>query len=82
MFITIYVINKTVCKIKIKNIIGEHDDGKWYFIKRLARGMAKIASSFYPNNIIVRLSDFKSNEYRNLIGGELYEPDEITEYAR
>ena len=63
-------------RIKIKNIIGEHDDGKWYFIKRLARGMAKIASSFYPHNIIVRLSDFKSNEYRNLIGGELYEPEE------
>ena len=63
-------------RIKIKNIIGEHDDGKWYFIKRLARGMAKIASAFYPNNIIVRLSDFKSNEYKNLIGGELYEPSE------
>ena len=63
-------------RIKIKEIIGEHDDGKWYFIKRLARGMAKIASAFYPNNIIVRLSDFKSNEYKNLIGGELYEPDE------
>ena len=63
-------------RIKIKNIIGEHDDGKWYFIKRLARGMAKIASAFYPHNIIVRLSDFKSNEYKNLIGGELYEPDE------
>ena len=61
-------------RIKIKNIIGKHDDGKWYFIKRLARGMAKIASAFYPNNIIVRLSDFKSNEYKNLIGGELYEP--------
>ena len=38
--------------------------------------MAKIASAFYPNNIIVRLSDFKSNEYKNLIGGELYEPEE------
>ena len=63
-------------RIKIKDIIGEHDDGKWYFVKRLARGMAKIASAFYPNNIIVRLSDFKSNEYRNLIGGELYEPSE------
>jgi pyruvate,water dikinase len=63
-------------RIKIKEVIGEHDDGKWYFIKRLARGMAKIASAFYPNNVIVRLSDFKSNEYKNLIGGELYEPNE------
>lgn len=61
---------------KIFNIIGHHDNGKWYFIKRLARGIAKIASAFYPNDVIVRLSDFKSNEYRNLIGGELYEPNE------
>ncbi len=60
----------------IYNIIGDHDDGKWYFIKRLARGISKIASAFYPNDVIVRLSDFKSNEYRNLIGGSLYEPHE------
>ena len=62
---------------KIHNILGQdHNNGKWYFIKRLARGMAKIASAFYPSNVVVRLSDFKSNEYKNLIGGELYEPDE------
>jgi pyruvate, water dikinase len=63
-------------KDKIYHIIGSHDNGKWYFIKRLARGMSKIASAFHPNPVIVRLSDFKSNEYRNLIGGELYEPNE------
>jgi pyruvate, water dikinase len=63
-------------KDKIYNIIGNHDNGKWYFIKRLARGISQIASAFYPKNVIVRLSDFKSNEYRNLIGGELYEPNE------
>ena len=61
---------------KIYNIIGSHDNGKWYFIKRLARGISKIASAFYPNPVIVRLSDFKSNEYKNLIGGDLYEPNE------
>jgi pyruvate,water dikinase len=61
---------------KIYHIIGDHDNGKWYFIKRLARGISKIASAFYPNDVIVRLSDFKSNEYKNLIGGDLYEPDE------
>lgn len=55
---------------------GDHHDGRWYFIKRLARGISKIASAFYPNNVVVRLSDFKSNEYRNLVGGELYEPNE------
>jgi pyruvate,water dikinase len=62
---------------QIHDILGnDHHNGKWYFIKRLARGMSKIASAFYPNPVIVRLSDFKSNEYRNLIGGELYEPNE------
>ena len=61
---------------EIYNIIGDHDNGRWYFIKRLARGIAKIAAPFYPNDVIVRLSDFKSNEYRNLVGGELYEPIE------
>ena len=61
---------------KVYNVIGNYDSGKWYYIKRLAKGIGKIASAFYPNDVIVRLSDFKSNEYRNLIGGELYEPDE------
>jgi len=50
--------------------------GAEYFINKLARGVAKIASSFYPKPVIIRLSDFKSNEYKNLIGGNLYEPDE------
>jgi len=63
-------------KIKIQNILGKHDNAKWYFIKRLARGIAKIASSFYPNDVIVRFSDFKSNEYKNLLGGDIYEPNE------
>jgi pyruvate, water dikinase len=49
---------------------------KEYFIKKLARGVGKIASAFYPQPVIVRLSDFKSNEYKNLLGGEKYEPDE------
>jgi pyruvate,water dikinase len=61
---------------KVHQVIGDYDSGKWYYIKRLAKGIAKIASSFYPNDVIVRLSDFKSNEYRNLIGGEIYEPHE------
>jgi pyruvate,water dikinase len=61
---------------KISNILGDYTDGKIYFIHKLAKGIAKIASAFYPNDVIVRLSDFKSNEYRNLLGGELYEPNE------
>lgn len=56
--------------------LGDHHNGKWFFTKRLARGISKIASAFYPNDVIVRFSDFKSNEYRNLIGGDIYEPVE------
>ncbi|MHA1380021.1 MAG: phosphoenolpyruvate synthase [Candidatus Helarchaeota archaeon] len=47
-----------------------------FFVDRLAEGVAKIAAGFYPREIIVRLSDFKSNEYANLIGGFIYEPKE------
>ena len=63
-------------KNKIGEIIGINNNGKQYFIERLARGIAKIASPFYPKEVIIRLSDFKSSEYRNLIGGNLYEPHE------
>jgi pyruvate,water dikinase len=63
-------------KLEIKEILGDNLDGKAYFIEQLARSLSKIASAFYPHDVIVRLSDFKSNEYKNLIGGHLYEPDE------
>ena len=61
---------------KITEIIYGFEDGKKYFIEMLSKGLSNIASAFYPYDVIVRLSDFKSNEYRNLIGGELYEPNE------
>lgn len=51
-------------------------NGSDYFVYQLSHGLSKIASAFYPNKIIVRLSDFKSNEYKNLLGGSKYEPDE------
>jgi pyruvate, water dikinase len=47
-----------------------------FFVERLAEGVATIAASFYPKPAIVRLSDFKSNEYRKLLGGDIYEPEE------
>ena len=47
-----------------------------FYIEKLAEGVATIAAAFYPKPVIVRLSDFKSNEYRKLIGGEIYEPEE------
>ncbi len=63
-------------KNKIKEITVEHSDKKEHFIKELAEGIAQIAAAFYPREAIIRLSDFKTNEYRNLIGGELYEKEE------
>ncbi len=53
-----------------------YDNKVDFFIETLARGIAKIAAGFYPNDVIVRMSDFKTNEYANLIGGYLYEPEE------
>jgi len=47
-----------------------------FFVERLAEGVATIAAAFYPKPVIVRLSDFKSNEYRKLLGGDIYEPEE------
>ena len=53
-----------------------HDDKKQFFIDKLAEGVGRIGAGFYPKDVIVRLSDFKSNEYANLVGGTLYEPVE------
>jgi len=53
-----------------------YDDPISFFIDKLAEGISTIAAAFSPEPVIVRLSDFKSNEYANLIGGEAYEPDE------
>ncbi|MGQ9921219.1 MAG: phosphoenolpyruvate synthase [Desulfobacca sp.] len=53
-----------------------YPDKKEYFVDRLAQGIARIAAAFYPKDVIVRLSDFKSNEYANLIAGFLFEPVE------
>ncbi len=63
-------------KRKIEEITVEHKDKKEFFIKELAEGIGQIAASFYPEQVIVRFSDFKTNEYAQLIGGENYEPKE------
>jgi len=52
------------------------DNKKQFFIDKLAEGVGRIGAGFYPKDVIVRLSDFKSNEYANLIGGQFYEPEE------
>lgn len=63
-------------KKKIDELTKGYEDKSQFFIDRLAEGVATIAGAFYPNDVIVRMSDFKSNEYANLIGGQAYEPTE------
>ncbi|MDF2992776.1 MAG: phosphoenolpyruvate synthase [Microbacterium sp.] len=60
----------------IRGRIAAYPSPEEYFIQRVAEGVSMIAAAFAPEPVIVRLSDFKSNEYANLIGGPLYEPDE------
>jgi len=61
---------------EIEKKITGYPDEEAFFIGKLANGIAKIAASFYPKKTIVRFSDFKSNEYYNLLGGKYYEPKE------
>jgi pyruvate,water dikinase len=61
---------------KIDERSAAYEDKRGFFIDNLAMGIAKIAAGFYPNEVIVRFSDFKTNEYANLIGGYRYEPEE------
>jgi len=61
---------------KIEEITVEHKDKKEYFVKELAEGIGQIAAAFWPYEVIVRFSDFKTNEYAQLVGGDLFEPEE------
>ncbi len=61
---------------EIKRRARGYASPKDFFVEKLVEGVSTIAAAFYPNPVIVRLSDFKSNEYRKLLGGELYEPEE------
>ncbi|MDQ0674723.1 pyruvate,water dikinase [Pseudarthrobacter siccitolerans] len=61
---------------EIRERISAYDTPRDYYIKRLAEGVSTIAAAFAPEPVIVRMSDFKSNEYANLIGGPAYEPHE------
>ncbi len=68
---------------EIKKVVEEiekrtaaYEDKSQFFVDTLAQGIATIGAAFYPKDVIVRMSDFKSNEYANLIGGQLYEPEE------
>ncbi|AWH85405.1 phosphoenolpyruvate synthase [Flavobacterium album] len=69
-------LNDAALTKAIEKKITGYPDEETFFIDKLANGVAKIAASFYPNKTIVRFSDFKSNEYYNLLGGKYYEPSE------
>jgi len=63
-------------KAKVERAARGYPDPRTFFREKLVEGVATIAAAFWPKPVIVRLSDFKSNEYRKLVGGERYEPDE------
>ena len=63
-------------KQKIEELTHHYPDKEKYFVDKLAQGVATIAAAFYPKDVIVRMSDFKTNEYANLIGGKDFEPHE------
>jgi pyruvate,water dikinase len=63
-------------KRKLEELTVLYDDKPQYFVDKLAQGVALIAAAFHPKPVVVRLSDFKTNEYANLLGGEQFEPKE------
>lgn len=63
-------------KAEIGRITAGYSDKPRFFVDKLAQGVSMIAAAFYPKDVIVRLSDFKSNEYADLLGGRGYEPKE------
>ena len=69
-------IKDETVKTEIASITAGYADKTEYFIERLSRGLARIAASVYPQPVIVRMSDFKTNEYAALIGGRQFEPHE------
>ncbi|QVQ28681.1 phosphoenolpyruvate synthase [Achromobacter deleyi] len=63
-------------KKAVESAARGHASPRAFFVEKMAEGMATIAAAFYPKPVIVRMSDFKSNEYRKLVGGSRYEPEE------
>lgn len=69
-------LNDPALSTEITQLIRGYEHEEAYFVQKLAYGIAKIAAAFYPGKVIVRFSDFKSNEYYNLLGGKYFEPEE------
>ncbi len=69
-------VEDTKTREEIETLTSGYENKTDFFVDKLAQGVAKIGAAFYPNDVIVRMSDFKSNEYANLIGGSFFEVDE------
>ncbi|NJO75749.1 MAG: phosphoenolpyruvate synthase [Leptolyngbyaceae cyanobacterium RM1_406_9] len=65
-----------LARYKIAELTAQYEDKSQFFVDKLAQGIGTIAAAFYPKPVIVRMSDFKSNEYANLLGGRQFEPHE------
>ena len=74
------IINYDAMPSDVKDVIDHKSKGysnpEDYYINKVAEGVATLGSAFYPNPVILRTSDFKSNEYKKLVAGDIYEPDE------
>lgn len=71
-----YRSESAALKKKLDEVTKGHEDKRQFYVDKLAEGVGQIASAFYPKQVIVRFSDFKTNEYATLIGGAKYEPEE------
>lgn len=69
-------LKDAAAKEQIKALTFQYPDKRDYFTDKLSQGIATIAAAFYPREVIVRMSDFKTNEYANLLGGKEFEPEE------
>ncbi|MCR9228415.1 MAG: phosphoenolpyruvate synthase [Flavobacteriaceae bacterium] len=69
-------LNDPSLSASIEELMKGYESEEAFFINKLAQGIAKIGAAFYPNRVITRLSDFKTNEYFNLLGGNYFEPKE------
>jgi pyruvate,water dikinase len=69
-------IDDEIIKEDIEKLTHHYSDKRKYFVEKLSQGIATIAAAFYPKDVIVRTSDFKTNEYAYLMGGSLFEPKE------
>jgi len=74
--INYHSIDNDEIKVPLTKLTVGYEHKPDYFVDKLAQGVGRIAAAFYPKPVIVRMSDFKSNEYANLLGGQSYEPKE------